>query len=1158
MRKLFTLFLVLSTSIGTLFAQSGTCGDNLTWNLTNGVLTISGSGAMANYSNVGKKDAPWYSYRSTITSVTIGNSVTSIGNYAFNSCSSITSVTIGNNVTSIGHDAFSGCSSLSGNLVIPSSVISIGSGTFYDCSSLTGVTIPNSVINIEGNVFLKCTRLSSIVVANGNVVYDSRDNCNALIETSSNTLMAGCKNTIIPNSVTSIGDDAFFNCTGLKSVTIGSSITSIGKRAFRGCSGLTSVSIGNSVTILGDDAFRGCSNLTCVTIGNSVTNIESGAFFDCTNLTSIEIPYSVIYIGQAAFDSNAAPQITSVIWRAKSAFSDYLGVNRFGFFVGYNVESFVFGDSVEVIPPSCCYGMRITSIIIPNSVTSIGESAFEQDGYLTSITCKAVLPPTCDGVKVFEDVNKSTPLYVPEESIADYQTANIWKEFFYIKAIGSTYYIVIFADEDGTVLKTEHVEYGQAATAPTTPTREGYTFTGWDKEFSNVTSDMTVTAQYSINSYTVTFVDWDGTKLKTEHVEYGQSATAPVDPTREGYTFTGWDKDFSNVTSDLTVTAQYSINTYIVQFVNWGNTILKTDTVEYGQSATAPVDPTRKGYTFAGWDKDFSNVTSDLTVTAQYKQNDSSMTCAEAREAALGGSTDEVSVIGYVTDILFAWDATYKNISFWMADNKDGGKVLEAYRINCATQAEAPVVGDKVKVTGKLTVYNSTTPEIDAGGTFEILERVSGDEVDDVTVTSPAEGYATIVINIPEGSECNGIAFKGTMDGSTWSSPNTYVGETKVNASTDECIKFTKIEGTRTWYKATYKLGTIGLIGKICLIYPDDNYWEGQAINYSIIDAKTTANASIDDDGNIVITNSGLAYIKINDWQDSKCAESITVSLQASSAAAWSAVKLFYWGDDISGPEWPGIAVTNTDGWYSYTFASSIKSVNIIWTDGEGDQTVDINDVTASTCYKLNSLSGEKRTVTIVDCSAGELPEDAMTCAEARDAALGGSTNEVTVIGYVTEYVYLWSSSFNSVSFWMADTKDGGKVFEAYRAKCETAAEAPNVGDKVKIVGKLSVYNQATPEISNGTFEILERTSEKTYYTIRFINWDGTELQSLPVEFATTPEYTGATPLRTDDEYYTYEFSGWTPTISPAIKNFTYKATYKGSPKEVHGQAEET
>ena len=184
------------------------------------------------------------------------------------------------------------------------------------------------------------------------------------------------------------------------------------------------------------------------------------------------------------------------------------------------------------------------------------------------------------------------------------------------------YYTVTFKDWDGTTLKTEQVIEGGSATAPANPTRVGYTFTGWDVAFNNVTSDLTVTAQYTINTYTVTFKDWDGTTLKTQTVNYGGSATAPANPTRVGYTFTGWDKAFTNVTSNLTVTAQYTINTYTVTFKDWDGTVLKTQTVNYGGAATAPADPIREGYTFAGWDKAFNNVTSDLVVTATYTENE--------------------------------------------------------------------------------------------------------------------------------------------------------------------------------------------------------------------------------------------------------------------------------------------------------------------------------------------------------------------------------------------------------------------------------------------------------------------------------------------------------------------------------------------------------
>ena len=178
---------------------------------------------------------------------------------------------------------------------------------------------------------------------------------------------------------------------------------------------------------------------------------------------------------------------------------------------------------------------------------------------------------------------------------------------------------VTFKDWDGTVLKTQEVQHGGDAEAPANPTRTGYTFTGWDKEFTNIMADLVVTAQYEINTYTVTFKDWDGTVLKTQEVQYGGDAEAPADPTRVGYTFTGWDKAFTNITADLVVTAQYEINTYTVTFKDWDGTVLKTQEVQHGGDAEAPADPTRTGYTFTGWDKAFTNIMADLVVTAQYE-----------------------------------------------------------------------------------------------------------------------------------------------------------------------------------------------------------------------------------------------------------------------------------------------------------------------------------------------------------------------------------------------------------------------------------------------------------------------------------------------------------------------------------------------------------
>ena len=188
-------------------------------------------------------------------------------------------------VTSIGYQAFWRCYLT--EVTIPSSVTSIGDEAFYLCSSLTEVIIPNSVTEIGGLAFYGCSSLTSVSVESGNSVFDSRDNCNAIIETATNTLIFGCKNSIIPNSVTSIGECAFDGCKGLTSVTIPNSVTSIGAQAFRECSSLTSVTIPNSVTSIEQYAFFDCSGLTSVTIGNSVTSIGYIAFGSCPELTDV-------------------------------------------------------------------------------------------------------------------------------------------------------------------------------------------------------------------------------------------------------------------------------------------------------------------------------------------------------------------------------------------------------------------------------------------------------------------------------------------------------------------------------------------------------------------------------------------------------------------------------------------------------------------------------------------------------------------------------------------------------------------------------------------------------------------------------------------------------------------------------------------------------
>ena len=323
------------------------------------------------------------------------NSVRIIGNYAFYECSSLKSVTIPNSVTKIERFAFAGCSGLT-SAVLPSSLTTIEHSAFSGCSSLSSVNIPKPVTTIEEQAFNHCTGLSTLSVESGNSVYDSRNNSNAIIHTGTNELILGCQNTIIPNSVTSIGNFAFMGCSGLTSLTIPNSVTSIGNYAFYNCSGLTSLAIPNGVTSIGNYTFYGCKGLTSLTIPNSVTSIGNSAFYLCSGLTSLTIPNGVTSIGDYAFAGSGLTLLTipnSVTSIGISAFQN-------------------------------CDGL--TSLTIPNSVTKIGQYAFFRCLGLKKMTSE-ITEPFAIADNTFN--NYSIFLYVPEGTKALYQATDGWKNF---------------------------------------------------------------------------------------------------------------------------------------------------------------------------------------------------------------------------------------------------------------------------------------------------------------------------------------------------------------------------------------------------------------------------------------------------------------------------------------------------------------------------------------------------------------------------------------------------------------------------------------------------------------------------------------------------------------------------------------------------------
>ena len=422
-RRAAVLLLVMMLTATTAWAQgpgqvaSGSCGDNLTWELMGNTLTISGSGAMYDY-DFNSNPAPWSSYAEQIYEVVIENGVTSIGVDAFSECHALGSVTfaedsqlesigesafsftamtsieipasvtsIGNyafystnltsieipaSVTSIGANAFSECHALgSVTFAEGSQLESIGNNAFQNCYNLTSITIPASVTSIGSNVFQNCD-LASITVADGNTVYDSRNGCNAIIEKSTNKLIIGCKNSTIPASVTSIGNYAFY-ATNLTSIEIPASVTSIGMRAFQNCSSLATVTVYAPSCSLGVKAFAYCNNLANIYVFSDKVDTYKGA----ENWSD----YKDIITGITGGYCGTTGHETDVIWVLTGEPLDYtLTISGTGAMADYD-------DPAE--RPWYSYASDIQKVVIENGVTSIGKYAFYYCQGLTSIEIPA-------------------------------------------------------------------------------------------------------------------------------------------------------------------------------------------------------------------------------------------------------------------------------------------------------------------------------------------------------------------------------------------------------------------------------------------------------------------------------------------------------------------------------------------------------------------------------------------------------------------------------------------------------------------------------------------------------------------------------------------------------------------------------------------------
>lgn len=351
-------FILTLLPIGASADDHGSCGETLTYTYVEAdkTLTISGSGEMTDYKvpNEWGEHVPWIDYQNNIEHIVIEPGVASIGNAAFFRCENMKTVKIPAGVTCIGHEAF------------------------HYCYDLTSLTIPQSVDSIGSQAFQGCSGLTSIVVEEGNAKYDSREHCNALIETASGQLLLGCEETTFPEGIKGIVSRAFYG-SPIRVAAFPSSLEFIGHEAFKGCGCLKTVEFCEGIDSISSNAFENCPGLTLVSLPNSLTSLGGAAFSGCTNLESVTL-------------SNQLTEIQGHLFE---------------------------------------HCEKLKEVTIPENVVDVWSYAFSYCSSLTSLTCLNPEPPRCIGMTEF-DVDLTIPLYVPVGCVDKYKAAQCWRYFVHI------------------------------------------------------------------------------------------------------------------------------------------------------------------------------------------------------------------------------------------------------------------------------------------------------------------------------------------------------------------------------------------------------------------------------------------------------------------------------------------------------------------------------------------------------------------------------------------------------------------------------------------------------------------------------------------------------------------------------------------------------
>ena len=565
--------------------------------------------------------------------VEIPSSVTSISNYAFNSCDGLTSVTIPSSVMSIGSSAFSNCKNLT-SIEIPSSVISIGTYAFKNCSNLISVEILSQITRIGEYTFSGCKELTSI-------------NIPSSVMSIGSSAFSDCKNLTsieIPSSVTSIGDDVFFQCSNLTSVKLPSNLPTIGYRLFCDCGKLASIEIPSSVTSIGSIAFHNCFSLSLIEIPSSVISIGWNAFYNWTSNQTIHceiesepsgwsgwlngsyahVEWGNVPVYTVNFDTDGGSEIDSQkVIDGEFVYSSLLNTEK----ENYNLAGWSLNGEPYDLNTSVTANIMLTARweICHHWVNfdSNGGSEVESQYVAYGETATEPTAPILEGyhfVKWYRMVREEWGRGEWREYEEDFDFDEpITEEITLYAKWAINLYTITFETIGGTLIDSQVVSHGEIAVQPDDPEKTGHIFKGWytdntystEYDFDNaVVSNLRIYAKWQAETYTVTLMDGDS-KIEDKVVNYGTLVVPLDEPTKVGHNFIGWYLDSAYETAfnietpiiaDTTLYAKWSVGKYMVNFMTDGGSLVDSQTVVYEGYATRPVeDPTKVGHTFAGW-----------------------------------------------------------------------------------------------------------------------------------------------------------------------------------------------------------------------------------------------------------------------------------------------------------------------------------------------------------------------------------------------------------------------------------------------------------------------------------------------------------------------------------------------------------------------------